>query len=78
MVNNTNANGVNNIDVIPSGILCNTNDKEILVTTKNDMRVIDAYTGRVIRIVADLVDTDSEVSEICMTNRDIKMLVGDS
>lgn len=63
--------------MIPTGILYYKNDREFIIITTSDIRVIDAYTGKTNRIVADITSLGMEVSKAVLIKGDLKVLVGD-
>lgn len=65
-----------------SPITCSLNMyyKVFLVTTKVDMRVYDALTGRLVKVFTNLSDDrmPCEITDMCIGSRERKMLVSDN
>lgn len=62
--------------MIPTGILYYKIDREFIIITTTDIRVIDAYTGKTNRIVADIASLGVEVTKAVLIKGDLKVLVG--
>ncbi|CAG9335338.1 unnamed protein product [Blepharisma stoltei] len=71
----TNANGINNKEIEPTALIYSRQDKELLLSTKSDLRVFDIYTGKQSRIIADVTDAASEVCQMTLTHLGMRVII---
>jgi hypothetical protein len=69
-----------NAELVPLNCHFNMYYKAFLVTTKVDMRVFDALTGKLIKVFTNLSDEKlpCEMTDICLGSRERKMIVSDN